>query len=792
MKKRNIEHDGTLSIAIGKSRKEVHWKNEKILWSELVERLAHTTVTHETMSEYLAAPKARQDEIKDVGGFVGGALAGGRRKADNVLERSMLTLDADYSDGELWEMFTLTFDCAACIYSTHKHTPDKPRLRLVIPLSRAVDKDEYEAVARKVAAAVNIDAFDDTTFEPSRLMYFPSTPSDIDFYFDFQDGEWLDPDAILAEYDNWRDSSSWAVSSRVGEIVSREVEKQQDPTEKEGIVGAFCRAYTISEAIEAFLSDYYEHTNINNRYTYKRGSTAAGLVVYEDKWAYSHHGTDPASGQLCNAFDLVRIHLFGLKDEGTHSNTNATKLPSFKAMMDFATNDKAVKRIINSERIEEAKKEFANIGISIEESNIDWMDKLTFDRKRNIEPTPDNIGLIMENDPNLKDLYAIDLFSKRIALKGSPFGGTKANNTKYWTDTDDSELRLYLGSSRYDINARNIIQDVFNSIAAKNAFHPVRDYLDSLKWDKVPRLETTFIDSLGIEDSKYSRFVTKLMLVGAVKRIYEPACYMDYVMVFVGEQGAGKSKMLDQLAVNPNWFASDCPIVGKEAYENIRGKWIVEMAELREINKRDSGTVKSFISKRSDYYRAAYARYPEDQERQCVFFGSGNDMNFLKGVGGDRRFLPVKVDISKIKKNWDLYTREDIDNIWAEAKHYYRKGMKLMLPKDIEILAREKQMEHTEIDAWNEYIDNYLDENVPANWMELEEDEFITEDVELVKRDKVSIKDIWEQGFGERKPIDYQSQARIKKIMDRKSDWEYKKYRKNGKTVWGYVKKIKE
>ena len=253
-----ITHDGSLSISTGASRKEIHWKNREVLWSELLEKLSKTTRTHETFAEYMKASKTRQDEIKDVGGFVGGTLAGGRRKAGNVLERSILSLDADFSKGGLWDTFTLMYDCAACVYSTHKLTPEKNRLRLVIPLSRPVQRDEYEAIGRRVAGAVGIDDFDDTTFEAERLMYWPSTAKDAEFVFEYQDGEWLDPDTVLAEYADWRDSSGWPVSSRVSHVISREIKKAEDPTAKTGIVGAFCRSYDIHEAIESFLSDYYE------------------------------------------------------------------------------------------------------------------------------------------------------------------------------------------------------------------------------------------------------------------------------------------------------------------------------------------------------------------------------------------------------------------------------------------------------------------------------------------------------------------------------------------------------
>lgn len=787
--KKQFEYDGSLTIATGGSRKEMHWKNGEILWSELVEKLAHTTVTHETMEEYLKAPKQRQDEIKDVGGFVGGVLTGGRRKADNILERSMLTLDADHSKGGLWDTFELMFDCAGAVYSTHKHTPDNHRLRLVIPLSRPVDRDEYEAVSRRLASALNIDDFDDTTFEPCRLMYWASTPKDTEFYFQYRDAEWLDPDDILGEYKDWTDSSSWAVSSRVTRVVTREMKKQADPTEKRGVVGAFCRAYSISEAIETFLSDYYEPTGMEDRFTYLRGSTAGGLVTYEDKWSFSHHGTDPSSGHLCNSFDLVRLNMFGLQDEDSDPRTNAVKLPSFKAMEDMASKDPAVKKIMVTERMASAQADFIDVGVEVESVDVtsDWLEKLTYDKQKNIEPTPENIRCIVDNDPNLKGLFAQDLFAKRIRLQRMPFWRTK-DSSEYWNDTDDAELRLYLGGGRYGIKSRDTLQDVFYSVSARKAFHPIRDYLDGLKWDGVPRLERLFIESLGIEDTPYSKAVTKLMMVAAVKRIYEPACFMDYVMVFVGAEGAGKSKILNKLAVEHEWYVGDCPVVGKDAYENIRGKWIVEMAELRDVNKRDSSTVKSFISKTSDYYRAAYARYPQDQPRQCVFFGSGNDINFLKGVGGDRRFLPVTINRSRITKDWGEFSKEDINDIYAEAKHYFQQGMTLMLPKSLDAVAKEMQMLHTEKDAWDETLDEFLEEEVPSNWEELDSDDGVQPSLSMTTRERVSVRDIWRGAFGERSAIDYGSQARIRKLMDRKTDWEYKKFRKKGKTFWGYVK----
>ena len=194
-----LKFDGELEIAIGKSRKETSWKNTTTTWSALVEKLSQTHRTVETVAEYKAATVARQAELKDVGGFVAGNIHGGRRKADSVTSRSALTLDLDFAKPGFWNNFSVLYDCAALVYSTHKHTAKSPRLRLVIPLNRPVYTDEYTAIARKVASSLGINDFDDTTFEPSRLMYWPSTSSDGEYEFHYTDGEWLDADEVLAQ-----------------------------------------------------------------------------------------------------------------------------------------------------------------------------------------------------------------------------------------------------------------------------------------------------------------------------------------------------------------------------------------------------------------------------------------------------------------------------------------------------------------------------------------------------------------------------------------------------------------
>src|SRR5690606_7923070 len=184
-----------------------------------------------------------------------------------------ISLDADYAK-EIIDIRRFKF--AAAFYTTHSHSPEKPRFRLIIPLSRPVTPEEYPAVARKIAANIDIEIFDPTTYEAHRLMYWPSVAHDGEFRADYADGPWIDPDEVLGEYVDWRNPAEWPVSGREDRARKREAKQQGNPLEKKGWVGAFCRTYSIEEAIEKFLSDVYERHE-SGRYTYKEGTTSGGL-----------------------------------------------------------------------------------------------------------------------------------------------------------------------------------------------------------------------------------------------------------------------------------------------------------------------------------------------------------------------------------------------------------------------------------------------------------------------------------------------------------------------------------
>lgn len=707
-----IRYDGPVTIAVGESRRSTQWKNKEVLWSQLVERLSIPTKTPETVDEYRGFAKSKRDEIKDVGGFVGGSLKGGRRKAEAIMQRRLLTLDLDDvpRDADPWDTVVLVLGCAAVLYSTHSHRPEAPRLRLVMPLSRPVSPEEYSAIARKVAQDIGIDMCDDTTYEPHRLMYWPSASINAEYRYEVEDGPWLNADEQLARYVDWHDPSEWPISSRRAEALHRLASHQESPLEKNGIVGAFCRVYDIHDAIEHFLPDTYEKYD-DNRYTYKGGSTSGGLVLYDNGiFAYSHHGTDPASGKLCNAFDLVRIHLYGNLDDDTSPGTPSHKMPSFMKLQDEAMQIPEVREELAKANFERLKDRFDD-----PDEDYDWVGQLTCNKNGKFDNTINNVQLIMEHDVGLRGKYFYDTFKERMTVCGDlPWCKLADRMTTTWTDTDDAGLRNFL-EIKYEIVNTMKISDAVLLAMQSCMRHPVREYLLSLKWDGVARADTIFIDYLGAEDTEYTRTVTRKALIGAVARIMQPGCKHDHILVLVGPQGCRKSTTLAKLG--KSWFSdSFYTVQGKEAYEQIQGFWLIEMGEMAATRKAELESIKQFVSKQSDSYRAAYAKRTQEHPRQCAFFGTTNDDEFLRDATGGRRFWPVTVT-DKGRETGDYFTTEIVDQVWAEIVMRYSAGENWYLDNaKIEAVARQIQDAHTEMNGKQGLLEQFVERLLPKDW----------------------------------------------------------------------------
>ncbi|MDU1314486.1 MAG: virulence-associated E family protein [Clostridium septicum] len=773
-----IKYDGSIALATGKSKKETHWKNKTIAWSELVEKLSRTTRTPETTAEYKKFSKAERDRIKDVGGFVGGSLKNGRRLKTNVQNRTLLTLDLDYVQGDIWSSIELLYDFTVVMYSTHTHTTDNQRLRLVIPLSRPVLPDEYQAISRMVADDLGIDQFDDTTYDPERLMYWPSTSCDGDYVFKYQDLEWLNPDEVLERYPfGWQDVSYWPESSRARAKLNKALSKQEDPLTKKGIIGAFCRTYTITEAIGEFLSDIYIQGLDNTRYTYSEGSTTGGVVIYEDKFSYSHHGTDPASNTLCNAFDLVRIHKFGDLDEDAKEGTPANRLPSFTKMSEFATQDKNVISTLGKERMEKAQEDF---GIVEETENVEWVKELEYTEQGKLRSTISNFSLIIDNEPLLKGKIAFNEFSNRATVIGQ-LPWRKKDNFNDWCDTDDSGLREFI-EKYYGILSTAKCADALALSFEKNSYHPVKDFFNSLLWDGEKRVDTLFIDYLGAEDNSYVRTVTRKILTAAVARIFKPGIKFDNMPVLAGPQGIGKSTIIKKLG--QDWYSDSLTTVsGKEAYEQLQGVWIIEMGEMMATKKADIEATKHFLSKTEDIYRVAYGRRTSRFKRQCVFLGTTNDREFLRDKTGNRRFWPIDVGINKRTKTvFDDLTNYEINQIWAEALELFKSEEKLYLTGEEEKEAQKQQDSHSEESAKAGLIEEYLNKLLPEDWYSLnisekrnfiQDAEFGDSRVGTMRRDKTCVMEIWVELFnGDPKQLTPMYSREINDILSGLHEWK--------------------
>ena len=748
-----------LKIAYGDSCKAKKWENRTILFDALCERVRTTFTTPETVEEYKGMSREERNRTKDKGGFVGGWLKQGRRLVTMVECRSMLTHDVDGADAGFLDRYQDTNPYTSMLYTTHGHRPEAPRYRIVTPLTRDITLEEYVAIARFLAAKWEIDSVDQCSYKVNQLMYWPTTPSDGEFVYKRFDGEWLNPDAFLAQYATWRDISTHPVSSRETSRVQHELKQQQDPLEKDGMIGAFNIAhFPIQTYIETELADVYELSTVEDRYRYIPSDSTAGALVYNDRFLYSHHASDPAYGQLLNAFDLMRIHRFGDND---HKQ-------SMKLALDAATQDDAVQQHLIDQR---------HAGESNSE-DTQWEKQLVMD-PRTSQPANmlRNAVLIMQNDPNLKHIVFNQLADGMEINGPVPW----KHPARFWRDADDAQLITYVELTYAKMSSLAI---AVTKVTDDRSYHPIHDYLNSLPpWDGECRVDTLLVDYLGAADTPYTRAVIRKVLCAAIRRVKEPGTKFDYIPVLNGPQGIGKSTLIAKLG-GP-WFSDSLSLSDtrdKTAAEKLQGYWILEISELAGMRKSDIDKVKAFISRQDDKYRASFGHRVTPHPRQCVFFGTTNsEKGYLRDVTGNRRFWTVRTPGDGPLKAWDM-TEETVAQIWAEAVVYEEFGEKLYLPASMDDTARAEQREALEQDDREGLIREYLDLLLPEDWEKMDlyskrdfirDRDDLTRPVGTVLRTAVSNMEIWCECFGKQRedirPIDSYT---IAGMMERIETWE--------------------
>jgi putative DNA primase/helicase len=578
--------------------------------------------TKEKYTEYVNADKATKVVIKDVGGFIGGETEGNRRINGIRIKRQLLTLDIDTKLPNIYFYLERNVHFYCIVHSTHSHSQNENRYRIIAPLSREVNEDEYEALGRRIAYSIENakyesmpGLFDETTFQANRLMFFPSVSADgeyicellnVDILSDEQ--KVIDVDKVLDEYLDKNDIFEWFKPDKINdEQIGKNSVENKNPLKAKGMVGAFNRTYSITQAIEKFLSNVYKKER-NNRYTFIGGdSHGGGLVLNGDTLFYSHHGTDPANLYYRSAFDLVRIHKFGDFDKGftpekmiekeitektdsfakmiefcrtlpdvlEHSDTNIALVQRLEQQNDF------IKGFFEEEQTNETTTQENQPEIPENQDNpVENTEANTEQQPKDDSPTPakpadveneeisttpkkkdlswisslggvtsnfSKLDIIFSNDDKIGNLFYYDTFRDNICFLRKPFWHRDFIDGAALQDKDMAHIRVHL-EKVYGIKGEKMIDDAIIVEADKIQRNKVMDFFESLVWDGKERLEFFFNEFFKVPLNPFTRSAFKHWLVGAVSRIYKAGAPMDLLLVIKGKQGIGKSLFFKRLA----------------------------------------------------------------------------------------------------------------------------------------------------------------------------------------------------------------------------------------------------
>nr|WP_298797648.1 VapE domain-containing protein [uncultured Acetobacter sp.] len=333
-----------------------------------------------------------------------------------------------------------------------------------------------------------------------------------------------------------------------------------------------------------------------------------------------------------------------------------------------------------------------------------WLDECQVDDRGQPIPNVANVLLALRADERFSCTFAYDemqcmpLLMKRLGPQAEPF------RARSLTDEDVTLVQEALQLAGLRRISKDMTFQAISRVAYERKFHPVRDYLNGLKWDGIPRMDTWLTDFLGAELTDYSQGIGRMFLIGTIARIMKPGCKMDYMLVLEGEQGARKSTACAILG--GEWYSDSLPDLktGKDVPVHLRGKWVIEIAELSALGKAENELLKSFLTRTTERYRPPYGRMEVIEPRQCVLIGTTNKSVYLSDETGGRRYWPVKVG----KIDTDELT-QNRDQLLAEAVAAYRKGEQWWPDGDFERhIIRPQQEERFEVDEWEGLISNYL------------------------------------------------------------------------------------
>lgn len=349
----------------------------------------------------------------------------------------------------------------------------------------------------------------------------------------------------------------------------------------------------------------------------------------------------------------------------------------------------------------------------------DILESLVRTQKGNVKSSIENCVTVLCRDPVLKGAICKNELTDKIDIVKPLLWKRNGSGV---TDVDMYQIQRYI-ETHYGISSDKAVNKAVSIVASEKSYHPIREFLEDLHWDGKSRIAGLMPHFLGADDNEYTREVMRLLMMAAVRRIYEPGCKFEIMVCLVGGQGAGKSTFFRFLAVNDEWFTDDLKRMDDEnVYSKMQGHWIIEMSEmLATVNAKSIEDIKSFLSRQKETYRIPYQTYAEDRPRQCIFVGTSNNLDFLPlDRTGNRRFAPVLVHPERVEKHIladEKESREHIVQAWAEAMVIYRNcPHELKLSKEMEEYLKELQKlfmpEDTKVGVIQAWLDECTEEYV--------------------------------------------------------------------------------
>jgi len=304
-----------------------------------------------------------------------------------------------------------------------------------------------------------------------------------------------------------------------------------------------------------------------------------------------------------------------------------------------------------------------------------------------------NLEVIIGQDPAFYPFLGLNEFTSQITWNGQPL-----------TDATETAINLQV-QALYDLHvSTERCREMIAYVANQHPYHPVRDWLNHLVWDGVPRLDTMLHVYADAADTQLHAAMGRKFMTGAVARIYRPGCQLDTTLILVGSQGVKKSSLFRALVEDSTWFSdTTIDLRTKDVYQQLQGVWLYEVAELAALRGRDAESTKAFLTSRCDRYRPPYGRNVVRWDRQVAFVGTSNEAEVLDDSTGARRFWPVRVgapDVSSIAR--------DRAQLWAEAVEAYKAGAEWWLTPEQDEELTDSQQTYQRADSWGDIISEWL------------------------------------------------------------------------------------